>query len=261
MNAQKCTDFRDWDILPETSMGGVDNKGMPFYIWRESADNRVTLSRPRYCCIASSSDELYFTFFDPLGNVRPTGATNVGVIVAGIVAASLLALFWMESRHAVAAYHSNMHAPPLLALLAASFFALLLGGMAASIWYVTVIVLRWAKNRFAEDGKLHTIPLRLLDGFQVIGAGDAGAVINGSSAKSGHGLAAVFSDNTQLILTRNAWEYASIVDKHRELNAAFRGQRDVILGKWTEARKLAQAHDVERPAAASSDGASIPHVL
>jgi hypothetical protein len=167
----------------------------------------------------------------------------------------------MENRQAVAPYYSDMHAPPLIALLATSFFALLFGGISASIWYATVTVLRWSKNRFAEDGRLHTTPLRLLDGFQVISAGDAGAVANGSSAKSGHGLAAVFSDNTQLILTRNAWDYASIVGKHRELNAAFRGQRDVILAKWADARKGVNPLEVEAPSPSVGAEAAVPHVL
>jgi hypothetical protein len=77
MSGQKRSDFRDWDIPPETSLDGVDNNGMPFYLWRESADNRVTLSRPRFCCITCSNDELDFAFFDPRGHVRPTGAAKV----------------------------------------------------------------------------------------------------------------------------------------------------------------------------------------
>ena len=41
-------EFRDWDIEPETSVGGVDATGHLLYDWREAADSRLMLSRPRY---------------------------------------------------------------------------------------------------------------------------------------------------------------------------------------------------------------------
>ena len=42
-------DIRLWDLDVEMSRHGIDSRGMPYYVWRESADNRMGLSRPRYC--------------------------------------------------------------------------------------------------------------------------------------------------------------------------------------------------------------------
>ncbi len=41
-------EFRDWDIEPATSVGGVDATGHRLYDWRTAADSRLMLARPRY---------------------------------------------------------------------------------------------------------------------------------------------------------------------------------------------------------------------
>ncbi|MBX9683004.1 MAG: hypothetical protein K2X41_04370 [Hyphomicrobium sp.] len=41
-------EFRDWDIGPATCVGGVDATGNRLYDWREAADRRLMLARPRY---------------------------------------------------------------------------------------------------------------------------------------------------------------------------------------------------------------------
>lgn len=40
-------EFRDWDIEPETSAGSVDANDHPSYVWRGSADCRLTLAWTR----------------------------------------------------------------------------------------------------------------------------------------------------------------------------------------------------------------------
>ena len=40
-------ELRDWDIEPETRVGGVDAIGHLLYDWREAADSRLTLARSR----------------------------------------------------------------------------------------------------------------------------------------------------------------------------------------------------------------------
>ena len=53
---------------------------------------------------------------------------------------------------------------------------------------------RWINGRFKGEGRIDVVPLNMLEGFQVINAGDAGAEINGKRATIGHGLAAAFAD-------------------------------------------------------------------
>ena len=91
MASNKSEDFRDWDLEVEAHASGLDHEWhYPFYLWRESADNRLHLGRPRYCCITPIGDELQFSFFDPTKDVKPTGAMKAGLIVAGIVAALMI---------------------------------------------------------------------------------------------------------------------------------------------------------------------------
>ena len=59
MASNQSDDFRDWDIEVEDSASGRDHEwGFPFYLWRESADNRLYLGRPRYCRITPINGEL-----------------------------------------------------------------------------------------------------------------------------------------------------------------------------------------------------------
>ena len=70
MGTQRSEDFRDWDIEVGVNYSGWDQLGLPFCIWREKADNRLMLSRPRYCCVTLKDARLYFNFFNPSEDVR-----------------------------------------------------------------------------------------------------------------------------------------------------------------------------------------------
>ncbi len=41
-------DFRDWGIKPKPCVGRADARDHTSYVWRGSADGRMTLTRPRY---------------------------------------------------------------------------------------------------------------------------------------------------------------------------------------------------------------------
>ena len=75
------------------------------------------------------------------------------------------------------------------------------------MWYVAVTFYRWINGRFKGEGRIDVVPLNMLEGFQVINAGDAGAEINGKRATIGHGLTASLADGSQIILTGDAWNY------------------------------------------------------
>ena len=86
MGTQRSEDFRDWDIEVGINYSGFDQLGFPFCIWREKADSRLSLSRPRYCCVTLKDAKLYFNFFNPSEDVRSTGTTAVFGIAAGLMA-------------------------------------------------------------------------------------------------------------------------------------------------------------------------------
>ena len=178
MVPQKFEDFRDRDIEPETSLGGGDAHGYPFYLWRESADNRLTLGRPRYCCITETPDDLYFTFFNPSVDIRPTGAARVfgwGITISAII---MLFLAW-RGNGSTGPYVSNTSAPPFMTVVGTFLFATTFGGIASGSWFAIVTLRRWMADRFKGDGRVEMKPLRCLDGFQVISAHEAGAMKNG----------------------------------------------------------------------------------
>jgi hypothetical protein len=238
MATNSSNDFRDWDIDVETRYSGYDELGFPFYLWRESADNRLTLSRPRYCCVMPVKDVLCFVFFDPSKDIKSTGAMNALYAVAGLVTIAMLTLGWFERQNARGPYASDMSAPPFLILVSTVFYALFLGSLVGGIWYAGVTVYRWINGRFNSDGRIVMMPLGSLDGFQVLNAGEAGAIVNGEPAKTGHGLAAVFDDGTQIILTGNAWNYRSIADQHRDMTIAFCKMREEYVKPWSERLKM-----------------------
>ncbi len=236
-------DFRDWDIEPETSVGGVDPNGFPFYVWRESADNRLTLARPRYCSIRPIDGELHFTFFNPSENTKASGGFLVFAVVGALVGIAMLGRAWFNPAPPLP-YHLDESAPPFLILLGAIFAGSLLGGLGGGVWHIVVTLARWIFGRFPGEGRLYTMPLRELSNFSAPPAGEVGAKINGEEAKTGHGLTAVFEDNSMIVLTGNAWNYRSIVGKHRDLTRAFRTPRDEILAEWAARQKKAQAKPV-----------------
>lgn len=159
MATNSSNDFRDWDIDVETRYSGYDELGFPFYLWRESADNRLTLSRPRYCCVMPIKDVLYFVFFDPSKDIKSTGATNALCAVAGLVTIAMLTLGWFERQNARGPYVSDMSTPPFLILVSTFFYALFLSCVVGGIWYACVTVYRWINGRFKNDGRVVMMPL------------------------------------------------------------------------------------------------------
>lgn len=229
-------DFRNWDLPPETSFGGREANGYPFLIWRESADNRAGLSRPRYCCLTEQDGDLNFTFFDPSLDVRPTGAlVACGVVVALVVIAALTS-YWLTPRPYIP-YAFDERPPPFLIFLSTAFSASMLAGLVGGGWFTLVTLVRWYRNRFEGDGRISSKPLQLLVGFTDLNAGEMGARINSEVATTGHGLIATFSDGAVMYLTKNAWDYPSIVERHRQLTNAFRMPKDDLVRKWDERQK------------------------
>ena len=242
MASNNSADFRDLDIEVETSTGGRDHQwGFPYYLWRESADNRLYLGRPRYCCITPIEGELYFSYFDPTKDVKSTGASKAFLVTTGVFAAFMIVMsLWELATRDPLPYSMDRRPPPFFLLLGILFYPPVLGGMVAGPWYAFQTIKRWMNGRFAGDGRLVHLPFKQLGGFQVISARDAGAEVNGKPAQTGHGLTAVFEDGSQLILTGNAWNYASITGKHQDLTQAFRTPRDKILADWAEVLKAAK---------------------
>jgi len=240
MGKQRSEDFRDWDIEVCTSYSGFDQVGFPFYIWREKADSRLSLGRPRYCCVTLKDAKLYFNFFNPSENARSTGATTAFVIAAGLVTIAMLALSWIDAQKPHVAYVYDTHAPPFLIFVATCMYAMFAGLISSSMWYVAVTLYRWINGRFKDDGRIIDVPLNMLEGFQVIGAGDAGAQINGKRATIGHGLTASLADGTQIILTGDAVDYESIAEMHRIMTTLFCTRRAEYAARWDEiARNVA----------------------
>ena len=63
-------------------------------------------------------------------------------------------------------------------------------------------------------------------------AADAGATINGESAKQGEGLAAVLGDGTQIVLTANAWNHTTIAAYHTTMWKIFIEEREAALSHF-----------------------------
>ena len=173
MAIKRSEDFRDWDIEVETSYSGFDQLGFPYYIWRERSDSRLSLGRPRYCCVTERNNELYFTFFNPSENICSNGTTTAFVIAAGLVTIAMLALGWIDGQKPRVAYVYDTHAPPFLIFVATFMYAMFAGLISSSVWYVAVTLYRWINGRFKDDGRVIVVPLNMLEGFQVISAGDA----------------------------------------------------------------------------------------
>ena len=262
MWTQRSEDFRDWNIEPETSHSGCDELGLPYYIWRESADNRLTLGRPRYCCVTLKDARLYFNFFNPSGDVRSTGATAVAVIAGGLVATATVWTGWTAREAARGLdYIHNTSLPPFLIAVAALLSAIFAGMLSGVLWYAVVTLYRWVNGRFKGDGRMDVMPLNLLEGFQVINATDAGAVINGKRATVGHGLTAAFADGSQIILTGNAWNYASIADQHRIMTTIFCTRRAEYAARWDEIARNASARTGGDPSRQGLSKDGIPQKL
>lgn len=244
-------EFRTWNLDVETSHTGTAANGYPFYLWRESADNRIGVSRPRYCTVSEIDNELFFEFFNPAAEQKPTGAMMVFVLVGG--ASALLSLvsyfvFGDQFRASTAPFHT----PPVLAVMGALFGGSVVGGISACIWYVITLALRWQRNRFEGDGRVLRMPWSMLESFTELSARDAGAKGNGDNPPTGHGLAAVFIDGSIMILTSNSWERTSIMGTHRELTSLFIAPRDAAIRDFRE--RLKRAARTESAAPAGKEG-------
>ena len=248
MVTERSEDFRDWDIEVGRAYSSRDQIGLPFYIWREAADSRLTLGRPRYCCVTVGEKThngledhtLFFSVFNPSKNTKPTGAFKVFGAVAALVVIAMLVANCMGPTDP-RPYVSNMSPPIGLVLIAAFLYSNILRALISGLWYAAVTVYRWHNGRFKDEGLLEHVPLDRLEGFQVISAGDAGVTVNGQRASAGHALAAVFARRPQIILTRSAFDYESIADKHRVMTDLFCTQRAEYGATWAERFKKAAA--------------------
>jgi hypothetical protein len=249
-------DFRNWDLEREEHVLGLDADNYPYYLWRESADDRLGLSRPRYCQLRPVGGELYFVFRNPSEDVRPSGGMAVFCIVATAIASTILGAYLLTSWSA--ALHLK---PPLLGMIfTAALMGSVIGAIIGFVWHVLRTLWRWYTDHFSGDGRVHTRPLRLLSGFNMEHAGEVGATINGERAKTGHGLTAVFEDGSMFILTGNAWDYESIVAMHRDLTTLFRLHRDAIVANWDAAQKE-QAEVKRRSAPTSQQGPAVAQAV
>lgn len=239
------TDFWAWDLAPETSHSGVAASGYPFHVWRESTDNRLGVSRSRFCCVVDDGRELQFMFFDPSQDRQPTWSAAVGSLLAIVYVMLVLTLAWSNSRSL-----------SWLGLSGTIFTAALVGTLFGVLWHLGLIVKRWYFGRFAKDGRFSTKPLRLLSGFDTVDAAQVRSESDGDAIRGGYGLTAVFDDGTMLVLTRNAWDYPSIVAKHQALTQAFREPRDEFIAKCELARLKSGDQPVTSAPAATGSSAT-----
>lgn len=244
-------EFRTWNLDAETSHTGTAANGFPFYLWRESADNRIGVSRPRYCTISVDGNELFFEFFNPAAQQKPSGALTIFILVGGAFALLSLVSYFVfgdQFRASTAPFHT----PPVLAVMGAVFGGSVLGGISAGVWHVLALAWRWKRNRFEGDGRVLRMPWSMLESFTEMSARDAGAKGNGDNPPTGHGLAAVFTDGSIMILTSNSWERTSIMGTHRELTRLFITPRDAAIREFKE--RLKRAARTESAAPAGKEG-------
>jgi len=234
MSAGSNSDFRDWAMEVETSASGVDARGLPYIIWRESADNRLGLGRPRYCCITVVEDELHFAFFNPSGAMRPSRAGAAFSWVAVLVALAILALAIAEPR-SHRPYHMDMSTPPFVVLVMMFLYATMLGGIAAVLCNVVETYWRWLRDGFKGDGSLTLLPWRTLQGFVMMNAVDTPAGEREKMPPHSYGLGAAFDDGAQLVLTANAWNHRSMAERHRIMTRLFITARAEHQRRWREA--------------------------
>ena len=139
MGTQRSEDFRDWDIEVGINYSGLDQLGFPFCIWREKADNRLMLSRPRYCCVTLKDAKLYFNFFNPSEDVRSTGTTAVFGIAAGLMAIATVWHDWgLRLKARGLDYIHDTSPPPFMILVGAFIFAMFAGMLSSGLWYAVV---------------------------------------------------------------------------------------------------------------------------
>lgn len=227
-----ANDLRVIDLDVETHRSGKDAAGHPVYVWRESADNRYGLSRPRYCCITASDKDLYFTFYNPSGNVQLTSAWKAAAAVAGAIMV-IFVITMITDRFRDAPMPYSTEPPPGMALIASFGTAMFLGAAVFYIWDSIATVLRWRRDRFAGDGSITIVPWSELEAFQVVTPEEAGVKRDPEKrSNGGHGLMATFGNEHPAIpLTANIWEYQSIAEKHRDLTTLFVDSREAAFAR------------------------------
>ena len=230
-------EFETWDLDVEASREGKDGFGFPYYVWRESADNRVGLSRPRYCCITPVNDQLYFTFFNPSEDIKPTGAGKAAIAV-GVLMGVWFVISMIAARFERATGPGDHGVPPGMALIAFVGTALFLGMAVFWVWNTVETVLRWRKNRFEGDGRISMVPWEHLVAFSRVTPEENGAPRGENGPKTGHELQATFGvAASPMELTNNRWNARSITDMHRELTLLFVVNRDPVLSEWVKLQK------------------------
>lgn len=250
----RTSDFRTMDLEVETHTSGIDEHGYPFYVWRESADNRYGLSRPRYCCITASGPELHFTFFNPSEDVKLTAAWKAGAAVAASFFVLFIVTMITDSYLDAPMPYSRDPAPGMV-LIATFGSAGIFGGLVFYVWDCVATMLRWIRNRFADDGRVTQIPWAHLDSFQVVTPEEAGVEREREKRGSGgHGLLATFgNESTAIPLTANVWNHQSIAGKHRDLTVLFIDRRDAFLAAF----KKKQRPDGSPPSGNGESGPSL----
>ena len=236
-------DIRSLDLDVEASRHGFDDYGMPYYVWRESADNRMGLSRPRYCCISAVGDELMFTFFNPSEDIKSNGSEKAFVGVCAAMAV-LFVVSMIAGRYQSATGPGDHGVPPLMALISFTGTALILGGLTFWVWNSIATILSWRRDRFQGDGRLYSVPWRHLEAFQVVTPEETGVKREKDVPKTGHGMLATFGNAASpMALTANVWNYRSIIDQHREKTLLFVDGRDEKLAEWNAYLKRKKKKD------------------
>lgn len=222
-------------MAEESRDGGYDDQGFPYYIWRESADNRLSLSRPRYCCVAELNGELTFQFFDPSKDLRPSLALFGIMAVGAVVVAAKLWEATYGPLPPPRPYHLDESNPPFLNFIGTIFLASSMGGIVAVCWYVVGTLARWLRGRFPGDGRLTVVPWSSLLAFNVMNAADTAAGNLEKVPHASYGLGAAFDNGFQVALTANPWNYELIATRHAEMTAMFIANRAHIMRRWKAA--------------------------
>lgn len=259
------SDIRTWDFETETSHAGIGGNGYPYFIWRERADNRLGLSRPRFCTIIDDDTQLLFGFYNPVASSKPQRWPLLGVLLAIAIAVGMLAIDaigpWLFGR---GPFFSDPRAHALVHLATVGVLASLSATAFTSLAYIVITLARWYRTRFEADGQLITMPLSELSGFQASPAERLLAKGPREAVKTAEGLTAVFYDGTVWILTSNAWEPRTVGEYHKHLTNAFRTPRDQWLSAFDAKRKGhrpgLQADPVDAPSHGASE-AGVPDKL
>lgn len=216
----------------EVTRGGLDSAGLPYFVWRESGDNRFGLSRPRYCCITPKGEDLHLTFFNPSEDVKPTGANSAFIGVC-ILMGVLFIVEMIAERFRGVPGPREYPPGPLFSLIAFFGTAMILGGLVYYVWDGIATVWRWRTSRFAGDGRITSVPWRQLVAFRVVTPEENGVQRGPDEKKVGEDLQATFGmAAAPWALTANKWNNRSVVNIHRELTVLFIGHRDECLANW-----------------------------